>query len=330
MGYLANQPGDENALTFVSTDSTLSGDGTLGNPLHVEASGTGDMTKAVYDPANGAKQVAFADQIPSVSGLVPYTGGTGALSLNYNISSNGYNTISSGPRYLILSDNSLIFRDNFYFGSQIALTVPAMVDEDTNKDVILQNKSGTIALLEDIPTSTTFVPYTGATADVDLGSYQMITDTVKSALGVNLHLLVNGTSNTVDMSNGGLKAKLDFSFLTSSDRTFKFPDHDGTFLTDGVDIDMGVNQLTTIGLNISPGGAITLQNSLGETQFASSETGILDIFGGSSGYGRLDMTDVTVDRLYTFPDKDGTVAMLSDIISGISPAKVAARVCYGY
>lgn len=33
-------------------------------------SGSGDMTKAVYDPANGARQVAFSDEIPDVSSFI--------------------------------------------------------------------------------------------------------------------------------------------------------------------------------------------------------------------------------------------------------------------
>ncbi len=40
---------------------------------------------------------------------------------------------------------------------------------------VLQDKAGTIALTSDIPVTSNFVPYTGATANVDLGSRQLTT-----------------------------------------------------------------------------------------------------------------------------------------------------------
>ena len=46
--------------------------------------GSGDMAVATYDPAGGARQVAFADELPDVTGLVPYTGATGDVDLGAN------------------------------------------------------------------------------------------------------------------------------------------------------------------------------------------------------------------------------------------------------
>jgi len=42
-----------------------------------------------------------------------------------------------------------------------------------NQEVLVRGLSGTMALLSDIPDTSTFVPYTGATADVDLGEYEL-------------------------------------------------------------------------------------------------------------------------------------------------------------
>jgi len=80
--------GGTGGIKEVTHDTTLTGDGTLESPLHAVGDGTGDMLKATYDPANGARQVAFADQaytLPtaSVSVLGGVKVGTG-LSIDVN------------------------------------------------------------------------------------------------------------------------------------------------------------------------------------------------------------------------------------------------------
>ena len=60
-------------MSKVITDSTLTGDGTKEKPLHAVGDGIGDMLKATYDPANGAKQVAFADEVLKLDQTTPQT-----------------------------------------------------------------------------------------------------------------------------------------------------------------------------------------------------------------------------------------------------------------
>lgn len=44
-------------------------------------SNAGNMLITTYDPAGGGRQVAFADQLPDITGLVPYTGASGDITL---------------------------------------------------------------------------------------------------------------------------------------------------------------------------------------------------------------------------------------------------------
>jgi hypothetical protein len=52
-----------------------------------------------------------------------------------------------------------------------------------NRDIYLPDASGTIALTSDIPILTGYVPYTGATANVDLGTFNLTADVITGATG---------------------------------------------------------------------------------------------------------------------------------------------------
>ena len=89
----------DQGLLFVTTDSTLTGLGTPASPLHAVGDGQGDMLKTTYDPANGARQVAFLDQIISSTG---YTG---------DLNDSTYTPIASVVNGLI---QSIYFINEFY------------------------------------------------------------------------------------------------------------------------------------------------------------------------------------------------------------------------
>ena len=84
--------------------------------------------------------------------------------LNINDSEfNFYN--ATGSIISVLTKDTLSLYANSYIGN---LLVPNTIT--ANRSYVFPNQSGTVALLSDIPSVTGFVPYTGATTTVNLGS----------------------------------------------------------------------------------------------------------------------------------------------------------------
>lgn len=87
-----------------------------------------------------------------------------------------------------------------------------------------------------------FVPYTGATANVDLGTYDLITETITTNTGQSLSIVTDagitmdapnvvlrgGITFAVSNNGGSTLANLDTTSLMTTDRTFAFPDASGT------------------------------------------------------------------------------------------------------
>ena len=132
--------------------------------------------------------------VPSLTGYVPYIGATatvdlgdndleagsvfvegasgtgGALRIKQFASSaanlDGYSTISTlntGVFYFTAATTSPNFK-NFVLN-------PSGLTDNTLRTYTLPNLDGTLALLSDIPSLTGYVPYTGATQDVNLGEF---------------------------------------------------------------------------------------------------------------------------------------------------------------
>jgi hypothetical protein len=68
----------------------------------------------------------------------------------------------SGESFRVYKDK--IIRTKGSFSSNLVFTDPT-----ANRTITFKDESGTVAYLSDIPSSSTFVPYTGATTDLDLG-----------------------------------------------------------------------------------------------------------------------------------------------------------------
>lgn len=83
------------------------------------------------------------------------------------------------------------------------------------------------------------------------------------------------------------------------------------------DVNLGNFQLTTLGLNILEGGALTFTTSDGETQFYSDLAGRMGISSPGGGvYGFFDMANIaTTDKTFTLPNTSGTIALTSDLSS---------------
>jgi hypothetical protein len=71
-----------------------------------------------------------------------------------------------------LGKSGLRFFDLEYEGN----TTLTFQETSTENTITLKAETGTVALLSDIPSSSTFVPYTGATANVDLGTHKLLAE----------------------------------------------------------------------------------------------------------------------------------------------------------
>lgn len=168
-----------------------------------------------------------------------------------------------------------------------------------------------------------YVPYTGATASVELGSQEIQWNNGSGIIaigGADAGLLMIYGASTVS-------ALLDVNSLTTTDKTFTFPDHTGNILVDGADVDLGAFGLTvqdfksTNSFQMWNGSSIELYSDAGITQTGAiiSQGASLFLFGDGSGTTEaiLDFSGViTTPKTFTFPNKSGTFAMLDDIGGG--------------
>jgi len=194
---------------------------------------------SLYVPYVGATSnlnLGYASILPS---SVFVTGGSatqsGILAIKHNASGSstgtyGYTSLYiSGTRTLGMSfsetgDTRLV---KFFAGSLSA-----------NADITytLPNASGTLALTSDIPSTTGFIPYTGATGNVDLGNYQLSS----SHLNANGSAGLGGTLN-IRQDAAYLPKGNGYSTIASSFSVFEFYGYTGvstyknfTFRFDGL------------------------------------------------------------------------------------------------
>jgi hypothetical protein len=205
--------------TVTSVAITESGDSLNITGSPITTSGTINIgfngTNLQY--VNGAGNLTT---FPILTGYVPYTGATADVDLgNFSATGNTSNfrnsyingTASVQGQLMIKqavlgSTNYAGYSSIYSTGSNI--TVISDVAGTTYKSAILSfgsltnntdrtyafpNASGTIALTSDIPILTGYVPYTGATANVDLGTFNLTADVITGATG---SFASNGGSDT--------------------------------------------------------------------------------------------------------------------------------------
>lgn len=174
--------------------------GTLSNQTDLQ---TALDDKVPYTGATATVDLGDND-LEAGSLLVEGTTGTGgALRIKQFASSaanlDGYNTISTlntGVFYFTAATTSPNFK-SFVLN-------PSGLTDNTLRTYTLPNLSGTLALLSDIPSLTGYVPYTGATTNVNLGEFelkagQMTLDTSPTgtaAVGTTRWNDTNGVSET--------------------------------------------------------------------------------------------------------------------------------------
>jgi len=154
-----------NSVTWTLPDK----DGTTGQFLKTDGSGTlswvssssGDMLTSVYDPAAGAKQVAFKDDV------VPYTGATGSVNLGaFNITATKLITSGGLVTQFVKGDGSL----------------------DSSTYLTSSSLSG-------------YIPYTGGTSNVNLGIHNLTVDTNTLFVDATNHRVGFGTTTPISLIN---------------------------------------------------------------------------------------------------------------------------------
>jgi len=221
------------------------------------------------------------------------------------------------------------FYGNFYFGDL----------SDSDKTYTFPDASGTIALTSDI---SGYVPYIGASSDVDLGANSIMSDSVTVTNGGEVIFdsdLVGTQAGRIQLSISGFnmidsvndkQGIFSLSSLTANTpRTYTLQDADGTIaLTSDIptdsdyipynnplyDIYLGGQQIymnIDSGINWTDSG----NNDAPMLSLLTDTPNTLELYGPTSGFSaKLDVSDITtVDKTFTFPNKDGTFAMLDDI-----------------
>ena len=114
---------------------------------------------------------------------------------------------------------------------------------------------------------------------------------------------------------------LDHSHTTELDtRYLKITDAQATYVPytgATADVDLGNYQISTLGFNIYDGGQLTFRNAVGETSFYSPQAGQMAITNpNSSFYAIWDTSLITTsDKIFTFPDASGTLALTANKLS---------------
>jgi len=146
----------------------------------------GDNLNDVLTNGNTSLLSANIGQLGLFDAQAQNYGSLGLSSSEFNF----YNT--SNVLTSTLTSDSLILYPNLYTGQ---LLVPNTITAD--RVYTFQNASGTVAYLSDIPALTGFVPYTGATASVNLGANSLTAASIIKAGGTNLqYLLADGSVST--------------------------------------------------------------------------------------------------------------------------------------
>jgi hypothetical protein len=127
------------------------------------------------------------------------------------------------------------------------------ITSDTERTYSMPNSSGTLALTSDIPSVTGYVPYTGATANLDLGSYDLTTDIInlnqlKAVGSGGLNIYSNSGTHIALMGGGGGAGTTFYGGIVGTTGAFTSSGSTDTF---GITHSSG----SGIALNITKGGS---------------------------------------------------------------------------
>jgi len=264
--------------------STITGDSGL-----LYDSALNSLTADKFVVSGGtSSQFLKGDGTLDSSSYVPYTGANASLNMGannitgQNFYNNGNGTNQGGfygfKQYPSTSSGQQGYT-SLYALSQDSLYITFSQTNGTNKTVVLTsailgttpiqllfpNSSGTLALTSDIPSLTGYVPYTGATANVNLGTFDLTADLITGATG---SFTSSGGSNTFGITHtSGSGIALNIT---------KNVNGEGLFVTKA----SGSGNAATIN-----GGLVRIENNSGDAQLqiVSSSAPSLRIDNASTG-----------------------------------------------
>lgn len=213
----------------------------------------------------------------------------------------------------------------------------------SNQTYTFPASSGTIALTSNL---SSYVPYSGATGAVDLGTNQLtcgnakINDTLylkvatTSAHVSGYYGIQVGTNIFVITNSASTQAVFSLASLTTS-RTFTLPDSSGTLaLTSDLSsyvpytgatgaVNLGFNLLTTNSINLDGNSVSGVLNIKSNSSITTSGAGYVSLVSGNvnqlsfvfNGGNSATFTSVSLSasRTYSLPDAGGTIALTSDL-----------------
>ena len=151
-------------------------------------------------------------------------------------------------------------------------------------------------------------------------------------------ILISDSGYTFVINNGNAAATF-VNSLTTTSRGYTLPDQDGTLaLIEDILPPPGLDDVLLIGNSSiidAKVGKLYLYNPLGGRPYMSGDKNAINFYSDAGSYygrftnnevsiqkglypGKMTLSTLTDSRTYTFPDKDGTVAMLSDVTGSLT------------
>ena len=292
-----------------------------------------------YTLPNASGTLALTSDL---GGYVPYSGATGAVNLGVNslrasyLYLNGATTPMSGQLNMKIGTSSpgnqggyyniLPYSDGkLYFTSylsslsntRIFILDSAGITANTPRIFTFPDASGTLALTSDLGG---YVPYTGATTNLNLGAYALIVSGINNASGMSMShssaVSPGAGSTAINGTPNGLEVRVGASYVYSlifptANYNYTFPSATGTLaLTSDLSgyVTLGTAQTITsiktfnartdfnVGISLLSNSAINLYNT-GNTFSTSLQTN----------------PSTTSFRVIYLPNANGTVALTSDL-----------------
>ena len=341
----------------------------------------------VYAPSPTANQSIYWNatnsryQLNTIAGIlgytpadaatyVPYTGATSNVDLgSYNLITTGSilsgyisalgNGIGGG--YISFKTGALggisssygtigspaVNQVSIYFGdTNLYAATLSNASLSASRTYTLPNASGTLALTSDLGG---YVPYTGATTNLNLGAYALIVSGINNASGMSMshssEVSPGAGSTAINGTPNGLGVRVGASYVYSlifptANYNYTFPSATGTLA-----LTSDLSAYVTLGTTQTISGAKTFSGvstftspiiidegttgtylafanyatattgTLGYTSIYALNNNILGINFGGSKRGQFDSSAITSTaiRTYTLPNADGTLALTSSL-----------------
>jgi hypothetical protein len=161
----------------------------------INTSNTISIDLSNYVTLNGIQTITGEKTFANNTLKLAATGSGGLVTFLSNISGTGLT--SSGSNALGFNINN-----DIYFAGSDKVGGVFSFNNTAVRTYTLQNANGTLAFTSDIPSLTGYVPYTGATANVDLGAFNLTSTNL-----ISKQLTINTTSNyggSVILESGSL------------------------------------------------------------------------------------------------------------------------------